>query len=106
MNERRRAVAAALAEIEAVLRELELWQAQPPAPPALASREPFCVDTLDFHQWLQFVLLPRLQQLLDSGAPLPGGALIHPMVAEAYRGGGVDTRALEAALERLDHLLG
>ncbi len=96
----------ALLEMEDALRQLGLWQAQPPPPEALASREPFCVDTLDLHQWLQFILLPRLRQLLRSGAPLPQASDISPMVAEAYRGSHLDTLILETAVARIDLLLG
>ncbi|OYW90485.1 MAG: pseudouridine synthase, partial [Pseudomonadales bacterium 32-61-5] len=39
--------------IERELRVLGVWEALSPDPQALASREPFCVDTLSFEQWLQ-----------------------------------------------------
>ena len=47
-------VHALLIDIEAQLRQMGLWQAVPPSPEALASSQPFCIDTLDFSQWLQF----------------------------------------------------
>ncbi|WP_258876037.1 YqcC family protein, partial [Pseudomonas aeruginosa] len=31
------------------------------APEALASPEPFCVDTLALEQWLQWIFLPRMK---------------------------------------------
>ncbi|MEZ5436402.1 MAG: YqcC family protein [Pseudomonadales bacterium] len=32
---------------------------------------PFAVDTLDFHQWLQFIFLPRMRDLIDTRSTLP-----------------------------------
>ena len=49
-----------LEQLEAVMREYQLWQSTPPAVEALESREPFCVDTLEPLQWLQWVLIPRI----------------------------------------------
>lgn len=64
-------VAELLLDLEAAMRTAALWEALPPDPPALASTEPFCIDTLDFCQWLQFVFLPRMHELLDAGLQLP-----------------------------------
>lgn len=66
------ALAEALLNIEAAMRNLQLWQEQAPSPEALASTQPFAVDTLTFTQWLQFLFIPRLRQLAESGGPLPG----------------------------------
>jgi uncharacterized protein YqcC (DUF446 family) len=64
-------VAMLLIDLEAALRSHALWDSEAPDPLALASTEPFCVDTLDFAQWLQFVFLPRMRMLIDAGAELP-----------------------------------
>lgn len=55
-------VAGLLGELTAELQRLERWQADHPGSEALASELPFCVDTLSFDQWLQFVLIPRMEQ--------------------------------------------
>ena len=64
-------VAGLLGELTAELQRLERWQAEHPGAEALASELPFCVDTLSFDQWLQFVLIPRMEQLVLLQAPLP-----------------------------------
>ncbi|MDH5299825.1 MAG: YqcC family protein [Gammaproteobacteria bacterium] len=65
----------ALAELtlmlEKELREQHLWHSKPPAAPALASPQPFCFDTLEFPQWLQWVYLPQLKTLIERGDYLP-----------------------------------
>lgn len=70
--------------LEDELRDQGRWQASPPSPEALGSTEPFAVDTLDFDQWLQWILLPRLNDLLSRRQPLPSECAIAPMAEEVY----------------------
>jgi len=62
------------------------WQAQAPSLDALSSEQPFCVDTLAFEQWLQWIFLPRMKQLLEAGAVLPSVSGIQPMAEQVYGG--------------------
>jgi uncharacterized protein YqcC (DUF446 family) len=98
-------VAEILIDIEAQLRQLGQWnKVQPPAE-ALASDLPFCVDTLTLPQWLQFVFLPTLYAMQQEGQTLPGRCGIAPMAEEYFRGTGLGSSALVAALVRIDELL-
>lgn len=99
------ALADRLLGIEMELRALDLWDTESPPDEALASREPFCVDTLRFSQWLQFILLPRLRELLEAGAPLPGNSQITPAAEIALQGLSNDPVLLLAELQALDDLL-
>ena len=65
--------------VEQNLRAADLWQADVPAPAAMASRTPFCADTLTFAQWLQFVFVPRMRALIEAGGPLPEASAIAVM---------------------------
>ena len=98
-------VAEVLIDIEAQLRQLGQWDKIPPSTEALASREPFCVDTLTLPQWLQFVFLPTLYRMLEEGQPLPDRCGIAPMAEEFFRGSGLAVGELVEALERVDELL-
>lgn len=91
-----------LEELTAELQALGLWELQPPSPQALASTEPFCVDTLNFSQWLQWVMLPRFEQMLAEDAPLPQNCSIHPFAEEAFKEHPADTRQLLLLIERID----
>ena len=93
-------VAAVLIDIEAHLRQLGLWDKIPPSTDALASDQPFCVDTLTLPQWLQFVFLPTLYGMLEQQQPLPGRCGIAPMAEEFFKGSGLATTDLVAALLR------
>jgi uncharacterized protein YqcC (DUF446 family) len=98
-------VAALLIDIEAQLRQLGLWERQSPPPEALASDQPFSVDTLTLPQWLQFIFLPTLYRLLAQGEPLPGRCGIAPMAQEYFRGLALPSATLEETLLKMDRLL-
>lgn len=98
-------VAEVLIDIEAQLRQLGQWDKIPPSTEALASQQPFCVDTLTLPQWLQFIFLPALYRMLEDGHALPDRCGIAPMAEEFYRGSGQATAGLVEALERMDELL-
>lgn len=67
-----------LLAIESLLKQAELWQSVAPASEAFASTAPFCLDTMSPLQWLQWVLLPKMQALVDAGSPLPVTLAIAP----------------------------
>jgi uncharacterized protein YqcC (DUF446 family) len=98
-------VAAMLIDIEAQLRQLGLWDAVPPSPEALASEQPFCIDTLTLPQWLQFIFLPTLYRMLEQDQPLPERCGIAPMAEEYFRGTGLASTDLVEALLTVDELL-
>lgn len=94
-----------LMDVRAELSRLHLWQNTPPSATALASPEPFCVDTLDFNQWVQFVFLPRMQQIIEHQGLLPERCGIAPMAEEFVRLRRLDGASLVHSFERLDALL-
>lgn len=102
MSERWQQVVLALGALEDELRELGLWSLTPPAATALASREPFCVDTLDFGQWLQWVFIPRMTEVIAVGGPVLGGCNIYSMGEEAFAHLGRRGHGLLALLAQVD----
>ena len=98
-------IAEVLIDIEAQLRQLGLWDKIPPSSQALASTEPFCVDTLTLPQWLQFVFIPTIYQMLEAGEQLPERCGIAPMAEEFFRGSGLAIDPLVRSLESVDELL-
>ncbi|MEM8560713.1 MAG: YqcC family protein [Pseudomonadota bacterium] len=99
------ALAELLIDVEAQLRIMDLWDEKPPPVSALASDQPFCFDTLTLPQWLQFVFLPRVYELLEAGEPLPQRCGIAPMAEEYFRESGLPSAELESILKRIDRLL-
>jgi uncharacterized protein YqcC (DUF446 family) len=97
-------IAEVLIDIEAQLRQLGLWDNIPPSTEALASTEPFCVDTLTLPQWLQFVFLPTIYQMLEDEAMLPQRCGIAPMAEEFFKGSGLTVDGLVSSLAEIDEL--
>jgi uncharacterized protein YqcC (DUF446 family) len=98
-------IAAVLIDIEAELRRLAMWDAEPPSEEALASPHPFAIDTLTLPQWLQFVFLPRMYRIIEADGVLPTRCGIAPMAEEFFRGARQPIAGLLDALERVDVLL-
>lgn len=92
--------------IERELRVLGWWSAEAPSAEALASVQPFCVDTLSFEAWLQWIFLPRMKQLLESAGPLPQASGIKEMAEVSYRGQEARVQGLLQALGTFDQLIG
>ncbi|WP_432453862.1 YqcC family protein [Agarivorans sp. QJM3NY_29] len=88
--------------IERCLKKNQCWQDLPPHPDLLQSTQPFCVDTLNLEQWLQFILLPRLHTLLDEGRPLPRRIAITPYAEEVLKHSPKDNRDLLLLLSLFD----
>lgn len=99
-------IATMLLEVEADLRRLQLWQDEWPSEEALASTQPFCVDTMTLPQWLQFVFLPRMRYLVEAEMPLPQKCGIAPMAEEFFRGSELGVAGLIKTLEHIDSRLG
>ena len=98
-------VAVLLIDIEAQLRQMNLWEDQPPSAETLASSQPFHIDTLSFTQWLQFVFLPSMHGLIETGQSLPTECGITPMAQQYFGGLGLPGGALEKTLLSIDRLL-
>ncbi len=74
---------------------------------ALNSQQPFCLDTMNFSQWLQFVFIPRMQALIDAQQTLPSfakGQGIEPMASEFYSNTATDQGIIQL-IRQLDDLL-
>ncbi|WNW13379.1 YqcC family protein [Pseudomonas sp. DTU_2021_1001937_2_SI_NGA_ILE_001] len=106
MDKRVPALADQLLSIEQALRELGWWESSAPAPQALASQQPFCVDTLSFEQWLQWIFLPRMKAIVEQSLPLPSVSGIREMAEMVYVERPEQVRNLLASLSRFDQLIG
>ena len=100
-------IRALLVEIRGELRRLDLWEPAPPSPQQLSSTAPFCFDTLEFPQWLQWIFLPRTQAVLDAGGSPPAASNIAPMAAWYVEQSELEGAArLVRLIERFDALAG
>ncbi len=93
-----------LMQLQTAMQQDQLWLSEPPAA-AFNSTEPFCIDTMSFVQWLQFVFIARMQALLDAQANLPTNASITPLAEEYFRINGIQAPQVMAALAQLEQCL-
>ncbi len=91
-----------LLELEAEMRCIGLWEAEPPAPQALQSLVPFCHDTMRFEQWLQWVLLPKMKQVVESSEECPSSSEIAPLAEYRFEQLAQPTTVLLTLIERFD----
>ena len=94
-----------LARLEAELRRLDLWSAQPPPPAALLSSAPFCCDRMGLECWLQWVFLPQMRALLAKGGSLPARCGIAPMAELYFQQRAISVTELIALLRELDSVI-
>ncbi|MGO2012837.1 MAG: YqcC family protein [Pseudoalteromonas sp.] len=94
-----------LNQLSVLLKQHQLWQDEPIAETALESKVPFCHDTMAFEQWLQFVFIEKMQNLIDTKQSLPTSLAIAPMgeLMLAQKNGGQE---ITAQLKAFDNLLG
>lgn len=99
-NEMQRQTREHLQQLQIVMQRLQLWQTNPPAPAAFISEQPFALDTMEPTEWLQWIFIPRMHALLDSGAALPSQIAVSPYLEEAM----AEFEALSELLEPLRQL--
>jgi uncharacterized protein YqcC (DUF446 family) len=98
-------IADVLLEVEATLRTHGMWDQNRPPADALGSEQPFCIDTLRFEQWLQWIFLPRMKEILEDSRPLPVKSGILSYAQEYLRKGAPPTTGLLELIKRFDDLI-
>jgi uncharacterized protein YqcC (DUF446 family) len=98
-------VADSLIRIEIELRQLGVWESEPPSVEALQSTQPFGIDRLAFTQWLQFVFIGRMKVLIEEGHPLPQVSGMAPMAEEHFGTRKGSGQRLIDELANMDRLL-
>ncbi len=93
--------------LEMTLFQQGLWAEESPEPHRLMSSEPFCVDTLHFNEWLQWIFIPKLTEMLSDNQfmGLPNQSDIHGMASEVYKEQRQELAELLVILKEIDKLL-
>lgn len=89
--------------IEAEMHRIGLWSEESLPPEAYAFSRAFGMDTMAFSQWLQFIFIPRVREILESRGQFPARSMVG---AQATREFDADPRAetLVALLGEFDAL--
>ena len=72
--------------IEAEMRRAGYWQPTPPPPEAFEFRGAFAMDTMAFVQWLQWVFLPRVRQVIDERGSFPASSMVGAQAVREFDG--------------------
>lgn len=91
-------------KLSSTMKQINLWNDQPPDKQCFQSTAPFCADTMTFEQWLQFVLIPKLQLIVEQQGSLPAPASILPMAEQAYKMDYETTKPLLLLMAYFDRL--
>lgn len=78
-------LAALIDRLELSMKQLELWCSEQPSEQALASLQPFALDTLEPQAWLQWVFISRMRVMLEQKQPLPSGFSLSPYFEECWK---------------------
>lgn len=85
-------------EVEAELKAIGCWREDDLPETAYQFKQAFAMDTMTFSQWLQFVLIPRVRQVVAEHGDFPSHSMVGVQAMREFDG---DARA-----DRLVGLLG
>jgi uncharacterized protein YqcC (DUF446 family) len=91
-------------EIESELKRLSRWSQQPLPDEAFEDMGAFGSNTMSFEHWLQFVLIPRIREIVDDQGDFPVGSYV-ASYAMRYFDGDSQADTLLNILHRLDELI-
>jgi len=93
-----------LEQLKEELVSQSLWLYEEPDETKFRSTAPFCCDTMDFHEWLQFVFIPKMNYMIENEMTLPSKLAIAPMGEVVYRNELQKREKLIKILQKIDSL--
>jgi len=93
-----------LQDIEHEMHSKLLWQSLPPNAEAFLSEQPFALDMMSSHEWLQWIFIPRMRALIDANAILPRNFVLYPYFEETLKEQD-ETAKLLSLIGELDQLV-
>lgn len=95
-------------EIEAEMRRMGVWQSRPLTPEQMDFKQPFGMDLLTLEQWLQFIFIPRVREIVATRGEFPSGSQVadHAFREWVMWGSRDDAEPLIQLLRQFDSLFG
>ena len=90
--------------IEAEMKRVGLWQDQPLKPEQYNFHAAFAGDTMAFPQWLQFIFLPRVRDIIARKGQFPPASNVGAYAVREFDTYREDTVMLTHLLNEFDHL--
>jgi uncharacterized protein YqcC (DUF446 family) len=75
----------AMLRLEAVMRSAGIWPGKQPAG-EIEVRGAFGCENMSFAQWLAWVLIPRLRDIVDERGEFPEGSMLGPYAIREFSG--------------------
>ncbi|MBB1485269.1 YqcC family protein [Oceanospirillum sediminis] len=94
-----------LDELEETMMASGLWQQPQPDAEAFLSTVPFCIDSMNFLQWLRYVFVARMRAILDAGAEIPSQVSISPLAEEYFRTAALDGKRVTELLRDIEQAM-
>lgn len=91
-------------EIEAELKRLNRWSSEQLPHDRFENMGAFGSNTMAFEQWIQFVLIPRIQEIISEGERFPESSNLATYAVRAFDG-DTDVAHLSDLLYDLDNLI-
>jgi len=91
-------------EIEAELKRLNRWSAEPLPPAKFENMGAFGSNTMTFEQWLQFILIPRIHAIVEEKGEFPNNSMLAPYAIRVFDG-DPEAGKLHDLLYELDKLI-
>jgi len=79
-------VAAQIDAIESEMKRVGLWQEEPLEPERLEFTRAFAGDTMAFQQWLQFIFVPRVREIVAARGTFPSQSQVAARAVREFDG--------------------
>jgi uncharacterized protein YqcC (DUF446 family) len=94
---------AKILEIEAEMKAIGVWQNDPLPPEAYNITEAFGANSMSFEQWIQFILISRVTDVIKEKGSFPQGSSVGVYAMRVFNGAS-ETAHLEQLLRDFDSL--
>jgi len=96
-------IAESIAGIESEMKRIGYWSAEPLPAQAYQFTAAFAMDTMAFSQWLQFIFIPRVRQILEEQGSFPSDSMVGAHAVREFDGDENATTLVEL-LSKFDDL--
>lgn len=96
-------VAQAINRVEAELKTIGYWRNEPLPPEMYQFTQAFAMDTMPFSCWLQFIFIPRVRSIIETGGAFPRTSMVAAQAVREFDG-VPETEGLISSLSEFDAL--
>ena len=96
-------VAQAINRVEAALKTIGYWRNEPLPPEMYQFTQAFAMDTMPFSCWLQFIFIPRVRSIIETGGAFPRTSMVAAQAVREFDG-VPETEGLISSLSEFDAL--